>query len=196
MAKNSEKHKVFECSAQQCIITSGGWLTDLLINGRNLACGQWIITFRPCTKCLYSICGILKRSSERPNNPEYERPAVVTLLRGLYLWNRKSDWQAVFFGGYPHPFYRAWDQCWIMPVPTVARGACYLGECHKCSACCFSITAGPIALKFGMQLGSGDPLVTAYAVVTGGVFPHRASVSRKRLGRLCSNLVCELRVIN
>ena len=27
------------------------------------------------------------------------RPAVVTLLRGLYLWNRKPDCQAVFFGG-------------------------------------------------------------------------------------------------
>ena len=48
----------------------------------------------------------------------------------------------------------------------------------------------------------GDPLVTAYAVITSGVSlhvltcrgtpppPHRASVSRKRLGRLCSNLVC------
>ena len=43
----------------------------------------------------------------------------------------------------------------------------------------------------------GDPLVTAYAVITDGVSlhvltcrgnpPHRASVSRKRLGRLCSN---------
>ena len=47
----------------------------------------------------------------------------------------------------------------------------------------------------------GDPLLTAYAVVTDGVsraeiHPHRASVSRKRLGRLCSNLVCGLRVIN
>ena len=29
-----------------------------------------------------------------------------------------------------------------------------LGGCHKCSACCFSVTAGPIALKFGMQLGT------------------------------------------
>ena len=27
------------------------------------------------------------------------RPAVVTLLGGLYLWNRKPDCQAVFFGG-------------------------------------------------------------------------------------------------
>ena len=45
----------------------------------------------------------------------------------------------------------------------------------------------------------GDPLVTAYAVVTGGVClhvrtrrdtpPHRTSVSQKRLDRLCSNLV-------
>ena len=51
----------------------------------------------------------------------------------------------------------------------------------------------------------GDPLVTAYAIVTGGVSlhvrtcrdtPHRASVSRKQLGRLCSNLVCGLGVIN
>ena len=51
----------------------------------------------------------------------------------------------------------------------------------------------------------GDPLVTAYAVVTDGylctcaraeIHPHRASVSRKRLGRLCSNLVCGLGVIN
>ena len=51
----------------------------------------------------------------------------------------------------------------------------------------------------------GDPLVTAYTIVTGGYLctcaradipPHRASVSRKRLGRLCSNLVCGLGVIN
>ena len=51
----------------------------------------------------------------------------------------------------------------------------------------------------------GDPLVTAYTIVTGGVSLHvrtcrdtlyRASVSRKRLGRLCSNLVCGLGVIN
>ena len=83
-----------------------------------------------------------------------DRPAVVTLLRGLYLWNRKLDWQAAFFGGYPHSFYRVRDQYRIMPVPTVARGACYLEGCHKCSACCFSVTAGPIALKFGKRLGT------------------------------------------
>ena len=41
----------------------------------------------------------------------------------------------------------------------------------------------------------GDPLVTDYAIVTcarAEIPPHRASVSRKRLGRLCSNLVCGL----
>ena len=57
-----------------------------------------------------------------------------------------------------------------MSVPTVACGACYLRGCHKCSACYISVTAGPIALKFGMLLG--DPLVTAYAVVTDGVSLH------------------------
>ena len=41
-----------------------------------------------------------------------------------------------------------------MSVPTVARGACYLGGCHKCFACCISVTDGPIALKFGMHLGT------------------------------------------
>ena len=51
----------------------------------------------------------------------------------------------------------------------------------------------------------GDPLVTAYTIVTdvylctcarAEIPLHRASVSRKRLGRLCSNLVCGLGVIN
>ena len=51
----------------------------------------------------------------------------------------------------------------------------------------------------------GDPLFTAYAVVTGGIslhvrtcrYPsHRASVSQKRLGQLGSILVCELGVMN
>ena len=37
--------------------------------------------------------------SGRPAGPPARRPAVVTLLRDLYLWNRKPDWQAVFFGG-------------------------------------------------------------------------------------------------
>ena len=109
----------------------------------------WLLRARPKAE------RVLLRIRE---NPEYERPAgrpaVVTLLRDLYLWNQKPDWQAVFFRGYPHPFCRVWDQCRIMLVPTVARGACYLGGGHKCSACCFSVTAGPIALKFGMHSGT------------------------------------------
>ena len=132
-----------------------------------------------------------------------DRPAVVTLLRGLYIWNRKPDWQAVSFGGYPHPFCHEWDQCRIMPVPTVARGACHLEGCHKCSACCFSVTAGrlhwnlvcswgPISYSLCSNHGWG---ISARAHVQ-RYPPHRASVSRKRHGRLCSNLVCGLVVIN
>ena len=46
----------------------------------------------------------------------------------------------------------------------------------------------------------GNPLATAYAVVMDGVALHvrtctPASVSHKRLGRLCSNLACGFRVI-
>ena len=49
----------------------------------------------------------------------------------------------------------------------------------------------------------GNPLATAYAVVTDGISLHVrtctprfcTSVSHKRLGRLCSNLVCGFRVI-
>ena len=41
---------------------------------------------------------------------------------------------------------------------------------YKCSACRYSVMVGPIALKFGPTLG--EPLVTAYAVVTGGVSLH------------------------
>ena len=70
-----------------------------------------------------------------------------------------------------------------MSVPTVARGACYLRGCHKCSACCISVTDGPIALKFGMHLG--DPLVTAYTVVTGGVSLHVRTCRDTPTPRFC-----------
>ena len=42
----------------------------------------------------------------------------------------------------------------------------------------------------------GDPLVTAYAVVTGGVSLHVRTLSQDRFGRLGSILVCELGVMN
>ena len=51
------------------------------------------------------------------------------------------------------------------------------GGCHKCSACCFSVTAGPIALKFGMQLG--DPLVSlCLCSIHGWGISARAHVQR------------------
>ena len=129
---------------------------------------------------------------------------MVTLLRGLYLWNRKPDWQAVFFGGYPHSFYRVWDQCRIMPVPTVARGAVLPGGMSQMFRLLFLGNGWADCIEIWYAVG--DPLVTAYAVIMVGVSMHvltcrgtphhRASVSRKRIGRLCSNLVCGLVVIN
>ena len=131
-----------------------------------------------------------------------DRPAVVTLLRGLYLWNRKPDWQAVFFGGYPHSFCRVWG-----PIPNHASTHCgtwrvlpggmsqmfrllFLGNGW---ADCIEIWVsswGPISYSLCSNHGWG---ISARAHVQ-RYPPHRASVSRERLGRLCSNLVCGLGV--
>ena len=57
-----------------------------------------------------------------------------------------------------------------MSVPTVAHGACYLRGCHKCSACCISVTGWVDCVEIWHALR--DPLATAYAVVTDGVSLH------------------------
>ena len=97
------------------------------------------------------------------------RPAVVTLLRGLYLWNRKPDWQAVFFGGYPIP----------STVYVTNAESCQYPLWHVASA-----TWGESQMFRLLFLGNGradwveishalgNPLVTAYAVITGGVSLH------------------------
>ena len=65
----------------------------------------------------------------------------------------------------------------------MARGACYLRGCHKCSACCISVTDGPIAFEIWHALG--DPLVTAYAMVTGGVSLHVRTCRDTPTPRFC-----------
>ena len=64
---------------------SGGWLTDLLINGRNLARGQWIISFRPCTKrytavmqrrSLLSRAGVMRQAASGDTGDTWNNPLV------------------------------------------------------------------------------------------------------------------------
>ena len=73
-----------------------------------------------------------------------------------------------------------------MSVPTVARGACYLRGCHKCSACSISVTIGNgWADCVEIWHALGDPLVTAYAVVTGGVSLHVRTCRDTPTPRFC-----------
>ena len=85
--------------------------------------------------------------------------------------------------------------------------------CSACSSCawgiplvhtcaprsCISETARQIVFKFGVRVGGHE--VCAFHKSWMGYLctcarAHRASVSQQRLDRLCSNLVCELGVIN
>ena len=85
----------------------------------------------------------------QPHKARLDHPGDVHfgLLKPIsfipWLWNGQV-WPK---GPYPNQtkkktFCRAWDQCRIMAVHIVARGACYLRGCHKYSACCISVTAG------------------------------------------------------
>ena len=68
----------------------------------------------------------------------------------LYLGNRLADCVQIWYVG-----WGSLTKC----LPQVVDGMhLHVRTCaplfHKCSACCFSVTVGPIALKFGMHLGT------------------------------------------
>ena len=52
------------------------------------------------------------------------QPDPVTLLRSLYLWNRLTDSQAVFFVWCHHSMYFVFDRHRYPPVPATARDTC------------------------------------------------------------------------
>ena len=84
----------------------------------------------------------------------------------LYLGNGLADCVQIWYVG-----WGSLTKC----LPQVIDGVhLHVRTCaplfHKCSACCFSVTDGPIALKIWYALG--NPLATAYAVVTDGVSLH------------------------
>ena len=80
-------------------------------------------------------------------------PAVVTLLRDFYISGTESpiDKRSSLVGTpIPSTVYETNAESCQYPLWHVARAT--WGGCHKCSACRFSVTAGPIALTFGMHL--------------------------------------------
>ena len=55
---------------------------------------------------------------------EYSRPDPITFFKALYLRNRMSDRQAVFFDEYHLDVKVVWHGYHIASVPVMARGTC------------------------------------------------------------------------
>ena len=68
----------------------------------------------------------------------------------LYLGNGLADYVQIWYVG-----WGSLTKCLPQVIDEVHL---HVRTCaplfHKCSACCFSVTVGPIALKFGMHLGT------------------------------------------
>ena len=68
----------------------------------------------------------------------------------LYLGNGLADCVQIWYAG--------WGSLTKCLPQVIDGGHLHVSTCaplfHKCSACCFSVTVGPIALKFGMHLGT------------------------------------------
>ena len=56
--------------------------------------------------------------------PDPTRPDPITLFKALYLGNRMSDRQAVFFDEYHFDVKVVWHGYHTASVPDMARGAC------------------------------------------------------------------------
>ena len=77
---------------------------------------------------------------------------MLQMFRLLFLGNGWADCVQIWYMG-----WGSLTKC----LPNVMDGVhLHVRTCrcttlfHKCSACCFSVTSGPIALKFGVHLGT------------------------------------------
>ena len=69
------------------------------------------------------VLSYLREKSEY-SRPGPARPDPITLFKALYLRNRMSDRQAVFFDEYHLDVKVVWHGYHIASVPVMARGAC------------------------------------------------------------------------
>ena len=67
---------------------------------------------------------VLSYLRKNPTIRGLTRPGPITLFKALYLRNRVSDRQAVFFGEYHLDVKVVWHGYHIASVPIMARGAC------------------------------------------------------------------------
>ena len=64
------------------------------------------------------------REKSKYSRPDPTRPDPITLFKALYLGNRMSDRQAVFFDEYHLDVKVVWHGYHTASVPDMARGAC------------------------------------------------------------------------
>ena len=104
--------------------------------------------------------------------PIVRRPAAAAgrghALRGLYLWNRKPDWQAGLLWWVAHPFLlRTWDQCRIMFSANCGTWRVLPEGMSQMSRLLYLGNGWADCVEIWHALG--DPLVTAYATVRWGI---------------------------
>ena len=82
------------------------------------------------------------------------RPAVVTLFERLFLWNGMTNSRTVILIRCHHPINHVFDRYRYPPVSATARGTCRGEGVEDTLSLGNSTTAGPIAFKFGVWLGT------------------------------------------
>ena len=82
------------------------------------------------------------------------RPAVVTLFERLFLWNGMTNSRMVILIRCHHQINHVFDLYRYPPVPATARGTCRGESVEDTLSLGNSTTAGPIAFKFGVWLGT------------------------------------------
>ena len=82
------------------------------------------------------------------------RPAVVALFERLFLWNGMTNSRMVILIRCHHQINHVFDRYRYPPVPATARGTCRGEGVEDTLSLGNSTTAGPIAFKFGVWLGT------------------------------------------
>ena len=130
------------------------------------------------------VLSYLREKSEY-SRPDPTRPDPITLFKALYLGNRMSDRQAVFFD---LDVKVVWHGYHTASVPDMARAKLgVLWTSPKTLYLNNRTTAGPIGLRLGIQLGTQQTIHVCgsfFGCFSTCARAHPASISRERLNRL------------
>ena len=147
------------------------------------------------------VLSYLREKSEY-SRPDPARSGPITLFKALYLRNRMSDRQAVFFDEYHLDVKVVWHGYHIASVPVMARGALpNLGYYGRPPKHYFNnrTTAELIGLRLGIQLGTQQTIHVCgsfFGCFSTCARAHPPSISRERLNRLHCYLACSWRPVS